>query len=186
MRDGARDGDTIAAVATAPGAGGVGIVRVSGPLAARIATQLTGRNLRPRRVEVATFRDAHGAPLDHGVALLFVAPRSFTGEDVLELQAHGSPVVLALLLDACVALGARRARAGEFSERAFLNDRLDLAQAEAVADLVASTSEAQARAAARSMAVSSGMADLRAASIFVCAVMTPFLQSKYARIMAAK
>ena len=152
MRDGARDGDTIAAVATAPGAGGVGIVRVSGPLAARIASQLTGRNLRPRRVEVATFHDAHGAPLDHGVALLFVAPRSFTGEDVLELQAHGSPVVLALLLDACVALGARRARAGEFSERAFLNDRLDLAQAEAVADLVASTSEAQARAAARSMA----------------------------------
>lgn len=152
MRAGARDGDTIAAVATAPGAGGVGIVRVSGPLAARIATQLTGRKLRPRRVEVATFHDAHGAPLDHGVALLFVAPRSFTGEDVLELQAHGSPVVLALLLDACVALGARRARAGEFSERAFLNDRLDLAQAEAVADLVASTSEAQARAAARSMA----------------------------------
>jgi tRNA modification GTPase len=151
MRDGARDGDTIAAVATAPGAGGVGIVRVSGPRAADIGATLCGRALKPRRVHVAKFRDADGGTIDSGLALVFRSPRSFTGEDVLELQAHGSPVVLALLLARCVALGARPARPGEFSERAFLNGRLDLAQAEAVADLVASSSEAQARAAVRSL-----------------------------------
>jgi len=146
------DTDTIAAVATAPGAGGVGIVRVSGPRAEQIGAAIANRALQPRRVHVVEFRDEHGNTIDSGLALLFRAPRSFTGEDVLELQAHGSPVVLALLLARCIALGARPARAGEFSERAFLNGRLDLAQAEAVADLVASSSEAQARAAVRSLA----------------------------------
>ncbi|HET7843733.1 MAG TPA: tRNA uridine-5-carboxymethylaminomethyl(34) synthesis GTPase MnmE [Xanthomonadales bacterium] len=147
----AHDDDTIAAVATAPGAGGVGIVRISGARAAAIGAALCGRTLVPRRVQVATFRDGDGNAIDAGLALLFRAPRSFTGEDVLELQAHGSPVVLALLLARAIALGARAARPGEFSERAFLNGRIDLAQAEAIADLVASSSEAQARAAVRSL-----------------------------------
>jgi len=143
--------DTIAAVASAPGAGGVGVLRVSGPLAATIARTLLGRAARARHAHYAAFRSGDGDVIDRGLLLWFPAPRSYTGEDVLELQAHGSPVVLRLLLARVVELGARHARAGEFSERAFLNGQLDLAQAEAVADLIASGSETAARAAQRSL-----------------------------------
>ena len=145
------DTDTIAAIATPPGAGGVGIVRVSGPKARAIALGLTGRNPQPRKVYFGAFRDKGRAILDRGLSIFFAAPKSFTGEDVLELQAHGSPVVLNLILQRACELGARPARAGEFSERAFLNGKLDLIQAEAVADLIAAGSEASARAALRSL-----------------------------------
>ncbi|HSN00873.1 MAG TPA: tRNA uridine-5-carboxymethylaminomethyl(34) synthesis GTPase MnmE [Rudaea sp.] len=143
--------DTIAAIATPPGAGGVGIVRISGPKARNIAVALIKRSPQPRKVYLGAFRDADDAILDRGLVILFAAPKSFTGEDVLELHAHGSPVVLNLLLRRVCALGARPARAGEFSERAFLNGKLDLVQAEAVADLIAAGSEAAARAALRSL-----------------------------------
>ena len=143
--------DTIAAIATAPGAGAIGIVRISGPAAAAIGTGLTGKALPARTPQLHALRDGTGGVLDHALALLFTAPRSATGEDVLELHAHGSPVVLKLLLDRVLALGARAARPGEFSERAFLNGKLDLVQAEAVADLIASNSAAAARAALRSL-----------------------------------
>ena len=143
--------DTIAAIATPAGAGGIGVVRVSGPRAQAIAQTLTGKNPKPRIARFVAFRDADGGALDRGLAVFFRAPRSFTGEDVLELHAHGSPIVLDLLLRRVCALGARQARPGEFSERAFLNGKLDLAQAEAVADLIASGSEAAARAALRSL-----------------------------------
>jgi len=143
--------ETIAAVATAPGAAGVGVLRVSGPASGRIARILLGRAPKARHAHYATFRDAAGETIDRGLLLWFPAPASYTGEDVLELQAHGSPVVLRMLLARVLALGARPARPGEFSERAFLNGKLDLAQAEAVADLVASGSEAAARAAQRSL-----------------------------------
>ncbi|VXB09689.1 GTPase [Luteimonas sp. 9C] len=143
--------DTIAAIATAPGAGGVGIVRLSGPASQSIARTLCGRALRPRHAHHVRFSDADGAVLDDGLALAFPGPASYTGEDVVELQAHGSPVVLQQLLARCRALGARLARPGEFSERAFLNGRLDLAQAEAVADLIAAGDERAARAARRAL-----------------------------------
>lgn len=143
--------DTIAAVASAPGIGGVGVLRVSGPLAPVIAQTLLGRAPRARHAHYAAFRAAAGELIDRGLLLSFPAPRSYTGEDVLELQTHGSPVVLRLLLARVIELGARHARPGEFSERAFLNGKLDLAQAEAVADLVASGSAAAARAAQRSL-----------------------------------
>ena len=143
--------DTIAAVASAMGAAGVGVIRVSGPRASPIARAFLARAPRPRHAHYAAFRDAHGVAIDRGLLLFFPAPHSYTGEDVLELQAHGSAVVLRLLLARVVELGARHARAGEFSERAFLNGKLDLAQAEAVADLVAAGSEAGARAALRSL-----------------------------------
>ena len=143
--------DTIAAIATASGAGGIGVLRVSGPIAAAIARTLLGRDPTPRHAHFRAFLDADGGVLDRGLLLLFPAPHSYTGEDVLELHAHGSPVVLRLLLARVVGLGARHARPGEFSERAFLNGKLDLAQAEAVADLIASGSEAAARAAQRSL-----------------------------------
>jgi len=143
--------DTIAAVATPSGAGGVGIVRISGEATRAIARDLIGRVPAPRIFHISTFHDADGALLDRGLAVFFAAPRSFTGEDVLELHAHGSPIVLELLLRRICALGARRARAGEFSERAFLNGKLDLTQAEAIADLIAAGSEAAARAALRSL-----------------------------------
>lgn len=146
-----RRDDTIAAVATPPGAGGVGVIRVSGPLAGTIGQQLTGKKLQPRRIRFTAFKDADASMLDRGLCLYFKAPASFTGEDVLELHAHGSPVMLNLLLKRIYALGVRPARPGEFSERAFLNGKLDLAQAEAVADLIASGSEAAARAALRSL-----------------------------------
>ena len=143
--------DTIVAVATPAGAGGVGVLRVSGPAAPAIASALLGRAPRPRHAHYAALRDAAGELIDRGLLLHFPAPRSFTGEDVLELQTHGAPVVLDLLLRRVCQLGARPARAGEFSERAFLNGKLDLTQAEAVADLIASRSEAAARAALHSL-----------------------------------
>ncbi|WHZ20078.1 MAG: tRNA-5-carboxymethylaminomethyl-2-thiouridine(34) synthesis protein MnmE [Rhodanobacteraceae bacterium] len=143
--------DTIAAIATPAGRGGIGVVRVSGPAAPAIAQALCGIEPVPRHAHYAAFRDAEGHALDRGLATWFPAPHSFTGEHVLELYAHGSPVVLDRLLRRVCELGARPARAGEFSERAFLNGKLDLAQAEAVADLIAARSEAQARAAQRSL-----------------------------------
>ena len=143
--------DTIVAVATPPGAGGVGIVRLSGPRSLSIGEQVAGRALAPRHAHHVAFRDGDGAAIDDGIALYFAAPASFTGEDVVELQAHGSPVVLRQLVARCADLGARMARPGEFSERAFLNDRLDLAQAEAIADLIAAADEQAARAARRAL-----------------------------------
>ncbi|MFC3552305.1 tRNA uridine-5-carboxymethylaminomethyl(34) synthesis GTPase MnmE [Lysobacter cavernae] len=149
MTDIARD--TIAAIATAPGAGGVGIVRLSGPRAKEIAEVVCARALTPRHAHHVRFHDAAGAVLDDGIALYFAGPASYTGEDVVELQAHGSPAVLHELVTRCVALGARHARPGEFSERAFLEGRLDLAQAEAVADLIAAGDARAARAARRAL-----------------------------------
>ncbi|MFC3815534.1 tRNA uridine-5-carboxymethylaminomethyl(34) synthesis GTPase MnmE [Lysobacter sp. GCM10012299] len=143
--------DTIAAIATAPGAGGVGIVRLSGPRARAIAEVLCARTLKPRHAHHVRFTAADGEAIDDGIALHFAAPASYTGEDVVELQAHGSPAVLQELVTRCVALGARRARPGEFSERAFLEGRLDLAQAEAVADLIAAADVRAARAARRAL-----------------------------------
>ncbi len=143
--------DTIAAIATAPGAGGVGIVRLSGPRALAIAAAMCGRVPQPRRAHHVRFDDGEGGTLDDGILLAFPGPASFTGEDVAELQAHGSPVVLHALVDRACALGARRARPGEFSERAFHNGKLDLAQAEAVADLIAASDTRAARAARRSL-----------------------------------
>jgi tRNA modification GTPase len=143
--------DTIAAIATPPGFGGVGIIRLSGPAVPMLAQALLGTLPPPRMAQRGKFCDVIGAAIDDGLALYFPAPRSFTGEDVLELQGHGGPVVLDLLLARCLSLGARLARPGEFSERAFLNGKLDLAQAEAVADLIASGSAAAARAAMASL-----------------------------------
>ncbi|MDI1301550.1 MAG: tRNA uridine-5-carboxymethylaminomethyl(34) synthesis GTPase MnmE [bacterium] len=145
--------ETIVAIATAPGRGGVGIVRVSGPRAHEIAHQVLGRNkeLPVRRVIFSAFYAEDGRKIDEGLALAFNAPHSFTGEDVVELQGHGGPVVMDMLLKRVLALGARMARPGEFSERAFLNDKLDLAQAEAIADLIDAGSEQAARSAVRSL-----------------------------------
>lgn len=143
--------DTIAAVATPSGRGGVGIVRISGPAAAPIAVAMLGACPPPRRADYLPFRAADGTIIDQGIALFFAAPNSFTGEDVLELQGHGGPVVMDLLLQAALQLGARAARPGEFSQRAFLNDKLDLAQAEAIADLIDATSAQAARSALRSL-----------------------------------
>jgi len=145
-------GDTIAAVASGAGRAGIGVVRVSGPLVPMIARSMTARELAPREATHVPFVDADGTALDIGIAIRFAAPHSFTGEDVLELQGHGGPIVLDLVLARALALGARAARPGEFSERAFLNDKLDLAQAEAVADLVETSSAAAVRAAVRSLA----------------------------------
>lgn len=144
--------DTIVAVATASGRGGVGVVRVSGPLAEGICRDICGVVPEPRRAAFRSFRDTEGRILDQGVVLWFQAPASYTGESVVEFQGHGSPVTLAALVRECVALGARMARPGEFTERAFLNDRLDLAQAEAVADLIEASTDVAARAAMRSLA----------------------------------
>jgi tRNA modification GTPase len=146
-----RTTDTIAAIATPPGRGGIGIVRVSGPATRDIASALLGRLPAPRHATHTLFRDANNHAIDDGIALYFPAPHSFTGEDVLELHGHGGPVVMDMLLTRIVALGARLARPGEFSERAFLNDKLDLAQAEAIADLIDSGSTQAARAALRSL-----------------------------------
>ena len=142
---------TIAAIATAAGAGGVGIVRLSGPMALQIGRKIAGRTLPARRALHVRFRDEQGQTLDDGLAIAFPSPHSFTGEDVVELQAHGSPVVLQALVDRACTLGARRARPGEFSERAFHNGKLDLAQAEAIADLIAASDTRAARAARRSL-----------------------------------
>ncbi len=143
--------DTIAALATPHGHGGIGVIRLSGPQAARIAQALTGVAPRARYAHLTRFRAVDGEIIDSGLLLHFPAPHSYTGEDVVELQGHGSPVVLDRLLRRLFELGARPARPGEFSERAFLEGQLDLAQAEAVADLIAAGSEAAARAALRSL-----------------------------------
>ena len=143
-------GELIAAVATPPGQGGVGIVRLSGAGALAVAAQLIDKPLPPRVAVTANFT-VDGEVVDQGIAIAFVEPNSFTGEDVVELHCHGSPVVLQRMLDVVCARGARIARPGEFSERAFLNEKIDLAQAEAVADLIASASVTAARAAVRSL-----------------------------------
>ncbi|MCB8890629.1 tRNA uridine-5-carboxymethylaminomethyl(34) synthesis GTPase MnmE [Vreelandella malpeensis] len=142
--------DTIAALATPPGRGGVGIIRVSGPACGDIATAILGSRPANRYAHYGPF---HGedAIIDEGIALIFQGPNSFTGEDVLELQGHGGPIIMDMLLERCVQLGARLARPGEFSERAFLNDKLDLAQAEAIADLIDATSRSAAENAVRSL-----------------------------------
>ena len=150
-RDEAVSRDTIAAVATPPGRGGIGIVRLSGPDASRIARQLIGAVPEPRLATHARFKAADGEPIDEGLALFFPAPNSYTGEDVLELHGHGGPVVMQALLAACLDGGARLAEPGEFTRRAFLEDKLDLAQAEAVADLIDASSREAARSALRSL-----------------------------------
>jgi len=146
-----RTADLIAAVATAPGRGGIGIVRLSGADLDLVARQLTGFLPRPRRASLARFLDGSGEEIDEGILLYFPAPHSFTGEDVLELQGHGGPVVMQLLLRRCLELGARLAEPGEFTRRAYLNDKMDLAQAEAVADLIEASTAAAARFAVRSL-----------------------------------
>ncbi len=143
--------DTIAAIATPPGRGGIGIVRVSGPKAGEIAAAVTGRTLKPRYAHYGPFYGEAGEVLDQGIALYFPGPHSFTGEDVLELQGHGGPVVLQWLLERVVALGARLAEPGEFSRRAFLNDKLDLTQAEAIVDLINASTEQAAKSALKSL-----------------------------------
>ncbi len=163
--------DTIAALATPAGRGAIGVVRVSGSLAPAIALKLLGRVPEPRFALHAAFRDTRGEAIDHGIALYFPAPRSYTGEATLELQGHGGPVVLQALLAACLDAGARLAEPGEFTRRAFLEGRLDLAQAEAVADLIDAASREAARSALRSLsgefsaaigAVQNGLIELRA------------------------
>lgn len=143
--------DTITAIATPPGYGGVGIVRISGKLAPQILQAITGKVTKPRHAEYLSFKDNDNNIIDMGLALYFPGPNSFTGEDVVELQGHGGPVVLELLVKKVLSLGARLAKPGEFSERAFLNDKIDLAQAEAIADLINSASELAARSAMRSL-----------------------------------
>ena len=147
----ARPADTIAAIATAPGRGGIGVVRVSGASLSELAAALCGRVPTPRKAMFARFLDADGVTLDEGIALYFPAPASFTGEDVLELQGHGGPVVMQMLLERSLELGARLAEPGEFTRRAFLNGKLDLAQAESVADLIEASTAAAARSALRSL-----------------------------------
>ena len=146
-----RPPDTIAAIATGPGRGGVGVIRVSGAWVPEVIAGLVGHGLQPRVATVATFRGARGEALDQGLALHFPAPRSYTGEHVLEVHGHGGPAVLRLLLARCIELGARLAEPGEFTKRAFLNGKLDLAQAEGVADLIDAATATAARAAARSL-----------------------------------
>src|SRR5215471_8152398 len=143
--------DTIVAAATPPGRGGVGVVRVSGPKAPEFAAVILGELPLPRRATFARFLDSNQEPIDAGLALFFPAPHSYTGEHVLELHGHGGPLVLETLVSRVLELGARRARPGEFTERAFLNDKLDLSQAEAIADLIDAGSREAARAAMRSL-----------------------------------
>jgi tRNA modification GTPase len=143
--------DTIAAIASAPGRGAVGVIRVSGPLVQRIAIGILGELPAPRRARLSSFLDAEGSSLDAGLALYFPAPASYTGEDVLELQGHGGALVVDMILRRLLELGCRMARPGEFSERAFLNGKIDIAQAEAIADLIDAGTAAAARAAVRSM-----------------------------------
>ncbi|WP_439134678.1 tRNA uridine-5-carboxymethylaminomethyl(34) synthesis GTPase MnmE [Pseudomaricurvus sp.] len=143
--------DTIAAIATPPGKGGVGIVRVSGAKAKSLAETITGRTLSPRTAHYGAFLDDTSDAIDEGLAIFFPGPNSFTGEDVLELQGHGGPIILDCLLRRVTELGARIAKPGEFSERAFLNDKMDLAQAEAIADLIEASSEQAARNAVHSL-----------------------------------
>ncbi|MCQ8104432.1 tRNA uridine-5-carboxymethylaminomethyl(34) synthesis GTPase MnmE [Methylomonas sp. SURF-2] len=144
-------GDTIAAIATPPGNGGVGIIRISGPAAFDIGRQITRKTLKPRYARFSHFHDADSGVIDSGLALYFPGPASFTGEDILELQGHGGSVVLDMLLRRVLSLGARPANPGEFSQRAFLNNKIDLAQAEAIADLITSGTEQAVRSAQQSM-----------------------------------
>lgn len=143
--------DVVAAIATAPGRGGIGVVRVSGPDLSGLIAGIVGKSLKPRLATYSRFRDGAGGILDEGIALYFQAPNSFTGEEVLELQGHGGPQVMQLILARCLELGARAAEPGEFSRRAFLNDKIDLAQAESIADLIDAQSEEAARSAVRSL-----------------------------------
>ena len=143
--------DLIAAIATAPGRGGIGVVRMSGPNLAPLAARICGREPQARLARFARFHDASGGLIDEGLLLYFPAPHSFTGEDVIELQGHGGPVVMQMLLARCLELGARLAEPGEFTRRAFLNGKLDLAQAESVADLIEASTAAAARSAVRSL-----------------------------------
>ena len=143
--------DTIAAIATAPGLSGIGVVRVSGPQVAPVIAGLIGKNLPPRYASLTAFRNALGETIDQGISIFFPGPNSYTGEDVLELQGHGGPVVLQQLLKRCFELGARPAQPGEFTKRAYLNEKLDLAQAESVADLISAATAEAARSAMRSL-----------------------------------
>ena len=143
--------DTIAAIATPPGKGGVGIVRISGPGAVRIGKEISKRETEPRVATLVSFYDEHGRTIDQGLLICFQGPHSFTGEDLIELQGHGGPVVMDLLLKRAIQLGARQAGPGEFSQRAFLNDKIDLVQAEAIADLINSSSEQAALGSMRSL-----------------------------------
>lgn len=143
--------DTIVAVATPPGRGGIGVVRVSGPASPHIAHSLTGRPPIPRQARFSAFKEADGGIIDRGLGLYFAGPHSFTGEDVFEIHAHGSPVILDLLVKRAIELGARPAQPGEFSQRAFLNGKIDLAQAEAIADLINSSTVEAARSAHRTL-----------------------------------
>lgn len=143
--------DTIVAIATATGRGGVGIVRLSGPKAVDIGETIFEQKLSPRHAHYGSFKNAQSQDIDEGIALYFKGPNSFTGEDVVELQGHGGPIILDMLIERCLSLGARMARPGEFSERAFLNDKLDLAQAEAIADLIEANSKQAARNALNSL-----------------------------------
>jgi tRNA modification GTPase len=145
------DTDTIVAIATAPGRGGVGIIRLSGASAKTIAERIVNKTLSPRYAHFSQFTTTGGRNIDSGITLFFSAPNSFTGEDIVELQAHGGPVILDMLVRECCTLGARPARPGEFSERAFLNDKIDLAQAEAIADLINSSTEQAALNASESL-----------------------------------
>jgi tRNA modification GTPase len=143
--------DTIAAIATAPGSGGIGVVRISGPASAEIAIAVLGHCPSPRHAAYLPFKEASGQLIDNGIAIFYAGPNSYTGEDVLELQAHGGPALMQLLLLRCLQLGARQAEPGEFTRRAFLNDKLDLAQAEAVADVINAATAEAARSAVRSL-----------------------------------
>jgi tRNA modification GTPase len=143
--------DTIAALATPVGRGGIGVVRVSGSGVPKIAQAILGKLPRARQASYGRFRDSHGGEIDAGIAIYFPAPHSYTGEDVLELQGHGGPVVMRTLLAACLDSGARLAEPGEFTRRAFLDGRIDLSQAEAVADLIDAASAEAARCALRSL-----------------------------------
>jgi len=143
--------DTIAAIATASGSGGIGVVRVSGPAAQSIATKVLGHCPKPRYAAYLPFLDADGQLIDRGIAIYYAAPNSYTGEDVLELQAHGGPALMQILLSRCLSLGARQAVPGEFTRRAYLNDKMDLAQAEAVADVINAATTEAAKSAMRSL-----------------------------------
>ena len=151
MRSVKPNADTIAAIATASGSGGIGVVRISGPAAPAIAGAILGHCLKPRYAAYLPFLDGDGQTIDQGIAIYYAAPNSYTGEDVLELQAHGGPALLQILLTRCLSLGARQAEPGEFTRRAYLNDKMDLAQAEAVADVISAATTEAARSAMRSL-----------------------------------
>jgi tRNA modification GTPase len=151
MQDDKRVSDTIAAIATASGSGGIGVVRVSGPLVPEVAKAILKNCPKPRQASYLPFLEADGSLIDQGIAIYYQSPNSYTGEDVLELQAHGGPALMQILLARCLALGARQALPGEFTQRAYLNDKMDLAQAEAVADIIQAATFQAAKSAIRSL-----------------------------------